>query len=193
MEDPEKLKQDEAIPNNKVQLPNQADSFSYSEEQPTAEKSSDDPLVQWRASEFIHYQKSVSWFLPLAGVAIVLAVLTYFIGGGIIGAVMVVTGAIAFGVTAKQEPETLEYALFPQSIAVGTKEFSYDDFKTFSVSQSGGLFHVVLNPIKRFLPPVTIYFPKEDGAQIFDILADHLPSVEERSDPIENFMEKIRF
>lgn len=151
------------------------------------------PLVSWRASEYIHHQKGLSWFLPLAGASALLAVITYFLSGGIIGAIMVITGAIAFGMYAKQEPETLNYALFPRSIAVGNKEYSYDDFKTFSVSQSGGLFHVMLNPVKRFLPPVTIYFPKEEGELIFDILAERLPSIEEKLDPIETFMRKIRF
>jgi hypothetical protein len=193
MEEPENPEQNQAAANNTAQSSSGANTFTYAAEQPVAQKISHEPLLKWRASEFIHHQKSVSWFLPLVVVSIALAALTYFIGGGVIGVIMVISGATAFAVTAKQEPDTLEYALFPQSIAVGTKEFSYDDFKTFSVAQSGGLFHVVLNPIRRFLPPVTIYFPKEEGAQIFDILADHLPSVEERSDPIDNLMQKIRF
>jgi hypothetical protein len=152
-----------------------------------------EPLVSWKASEFIHHQKNTNWFLPLAGAAVVLAVAMYFIGGGIIGSIMIITGAIAFGLAAGQEPKTLEYMLFPRSIAVGNKEYSYDDFKAFSVAQNGRLFSVILDPVKRFLPPVTIYFPEENGEKIFDILSAHLPTIEARSDPVESLMRKLRF
>lgn len=169
------------------------DNFLYVDQQQESALEIEQPLVAWKASEYIHHQKGLSWFLPLTGFAFLIAVLTYFLGGGIIGVIMIITGTVAFVVFAKQEPDTLEYALFPQSLAVGSKEYSYDDFKAFSVSQNGGLFNVVLDPVKRFVPPVTIYFPQEDGEQIFDILAAHLPSVEERLDPVESLMRKIRF
>ena len=51
----------------------------------------------------------------------------------------------------------------------------------------------MLEPTKRFLPPLTIYFDPSDGEAIFDTLAQHLPHEEKAPDFVERFMRKIRF
>lgn len=151
------------------------------------------PIVEWKASEFIDHQKSTGWFLPLIIVALLASAAVYFLTRDILAVAVLLLGSITFAIYAQQKPRTLAYSLFPQGIKVGEKSYSYDDFKTFSIIQEEALFSVFLQPIKRFVPPITIYFDPQDGEKIFDILASHLPHVEREQDPIERLMRRIRF
>lgn len=167
-----------------------AEAQDQPEEQSTPEQS---PLIQWNASEFIDHQKNAGWFVPLTFGIIVLAIGVYFITRDILSTVVIVLAGITFGVFARQKPRTLTYTLLPTTIKIGPKTYSYDDFKTFSIIQDGALFSVLLEPIKRFMPPLSIYFAPEDGERIFDTLAGHIPHQERQPDPVDRLMRRIRF
>lgn len=164
---------------------------------PTQPVSSPQPAgegIQWQASEFIDHQKSALWFIALVIVAIVASVVIYFLtGGGVLAPIVVGMSALAFATIARQKPRSLQYALTSSDITVGQKKFSYDDFKAFSVVQDGALYSIVLEPTKRFMPPLTIYFASEDGEKIFDTLAQHLPHEDRQLDAVDRMMRKIRF
>jgi hypothetical protein len=151
------------------------------------------PLIQWNASEFIHHQKNTGWFFPLVIASIVLIVGIFFLTKDILATLVILLGCVTFGMYARQKPRTLTYTLLPTSIKIGNKNYSYDDFKTFSIVQEGPLYSIFLQPIKRFMPPISIYFDPDDGEKIFDTLASHLPHEERSQDPIEKLMQKIRF
>lgn len=162
-------------------------------QQPIPQQASQSPLMQWKASEFIDHQKSTGWFMPLIVVSILISAVIYFFTRDILATVVVILGCVAFGTFAGQKPRTLTYTLLPTSIKIGPKTYSYDDFRAFSIIQEGALFSIFLQPIKRFMPPLTIYFDPDDGEKIFDTLASHLPHVEREQDPIDRFMRRIRF
>lgn len=149
--------------------------------------------VQWKASEFIDHQKSKAWFSVFVLVAIVAAIAVYVITRDILATVVILIAALAFGMYAGKKPRTLTYTLGPTNFTVGEKTYRYDDFKTFGLVQEGGLYSIVLEPVKRFMPPLTIYFAQEDGEKIFDAFAQHLPHEERKIDMVDSLMRKIRF
>jgi hypothetical protein len=150
-------------------------------------------LMQWKASEFIDHQKNLAWFLPLILGGGILSGAIFLLTRDILSTVVLLLGILTFGVYARQKPRTLTYSLSGTTISIGEKTYSYDDFRSFSIVQDGALFSVMLQPIKRFLPPLTIYFAPDDGEKIFDTLASHLPHEEREQDPVERLMRKIRF
>jgi len=152
-----------------------------------------DDVVQWKASEFIDHQKSSVWFIVLIMGGIFGGALMYLITRDILSTVVIVVAAVAFGIFAGKKPRTLTYSLTPSNLKIDQKTYRYDEFKSFSVMQEGALYSIILDPIKRFMPPLTIYFAGEDGERIFDALARHLPHEEKRQDFVENLMRKIRF
>ncbi len=154
----------------------------------------DDAVMRWQASEFIDHQKNPMWFglLTLATV-IACSVVYWLTKGDILATVVIGVAAIAFGVFASKKPRTLTYTLLPTSMKIGDKNYSYDDFKTFSVASDGALNNIILQPVKRFLPPLTVYFAGDDAERIFDILAAHIPHEEKTADPIDRLMKRIRF
>lgn len=184
----------------KYMEPNGGNEFNFSgSSAPTAITSNTPPTapqpapMQWEASEFIDHQKNFSWFLPLIIGGGVLSFGVFFATKDILSTVVLLLGVITFGIYARQKPRTLKYSLSGTTIEIGEKSYSYDDFRSFSIMQDGALFSIVLQPIKRFLPPLTIYFAPDDGEKIFDTLASHLPHEERKQDPVESLMRKIRF
>lgn len=149
--------------------------------------------VRWQASEFIDHQKSAGWFLLLALGAVLGAGLMYLITKSTFSTVVVVLAIFAFGMTARQRPRTLTYVIGASTLQVGEKKYRYDDFRTFSIQQEGALYSIFLEPIQRFIPPVSIYFDPADGEKIFDVLASHIPHTERKPDAIDRLMQRIRF
>lgn len=149
--------------------------------------------IRWQASEFIDHQKSAGWFLLLALGAVVGAALMYLITKSTFSTVIVVLAVLAFGLTARQRPRTLTYVINADSLQIGDRTFRFDDFRTFSILQEGALYSIFLEPIQRFVPPVSIYFDPADGEKIFDLLASHIPHTERKPDAVENLMRRIRF
>lgn len=152
-----------------------------------------DKPIQWQASEFINHEKNNNWFLLLGLGTIVVCLVVYFISRSIFSTSVVALAAITFGITAKQKPRTMRYALTPHEIRVGDKRYSYDDFRSFNMVQEGALWSIILQPTKRFMPSLTIYFDQSDGEKIFDTLAAQMPHQEKSTDSVDRFMRRIRF
>lgn len=151
------------------------------------------PQVEWHASEFIDHQKTVGWFLLLGVGAVVGSALMFLITRSIISTVVVLLSVLVFGMMAKQKPRTLHYILRNRTVQIGEKSYNYDDFRAFSVNHETGLPSITLQPIKRFIPVITIYFSPDDGEKIFDVFAQHLPNEQRKDDAVERLMRKIRF
>ena len=149
--------------------------------------------ITWNASEFIDHQKSFGWFLPLILVVVAASGLMFLITRSVLSTIVVFMGGITFTMIARQKPRTLSYSLTPTGVIIGEKQYAYDDFRTFSVLQDGGMFSIYLEPVRRFLPPLTFYFAPDDGEKIFDALAQHIPHQERSTDPVDRLMRKIRF
>lgn len=149
--------------------------------------------VRWQASEFIDHQKSTVWFLLLVVGTMVLSGVVYLLTRDILATLVMIVAAVAFGLFARQKPRTLEYSVSSSAIKIGQRTYQYDEFRSFSVMQDGALFSIVLEPVKRFMPPLTIYFSEQDGEKIFDTLSQHLPHQERSLDFVDQIMKKIRF
>jgi len=159
---------------------------------PDVAATSDVPL-SWQASEFIHHEKSGMWFMILlAASAVLLAIDFFLIKSWTFGALIVVM-AIGSMVIARRQPRMLNYMMSAQGIQIGEKHFSFHDFRAFGVVQEGAFYSIRLIPNKRFMPMATIYFPPELGEQIVDMFGAVLPMEKIQLDPIDKFVEKIRF
>lgn len=162
--------------------------------QPTTQATSgENAVIKWEASEFVDHEKTFKWFFLLLIGALVLCTGMYFLTDSILSTAVAGIAIVAFGVVAGQKPRTLSYSLLPTTLKIGDKSYSYDDFRAFSVLEEGGISSVVLEPNKRFMPSLNIYFAPEDAERIFDALSQHLPYEEKKQDAVEKLMHKIRF
>ena len=155
------------------------------------------PVLSWQASEYVHHEKQGMWFAALAGGALLLIIVTFFLFGNTMTfwsfAVLVVVMAVALAVYAVRPPRIMRYELSNRGIDVNDKHFSYQDFRYFGIIQDGPLYSAQLVSVKRFIPVVSVYFPGESGEQIVDMLGEHLPMQHVEPDIIDKLMRRLRF
>lgn len=158
-----------------------------------------DEEVDWKASEYIHHEKSSSWYFGLIGGVILVGVILYLVNndlssiGTITSYAVLVAMTAATIVYANRKPQTLEYHLDSEALTIGSREYLLDDFRSFSVFQEGKAPSVVLAPLKRFMPPVSVYYDQKDEEAIITILANVLPHEENEPDFVDQLIRKIRF
>jgi hypothetical protein len=149
--------------------------------------------VSWTASEFVAHEKSVGWYGGLALVAAVIAAAVYLVTRDVISTSVVVVCAGAFGTLAGKKPRQLQYHLDGSGISVGSRQYTYEMFRSFSVVPEGAFSSIVFMPLKRFAPLTTIYYAPEDEAKIITILTKRLPVEEHKDAVIDSLMKRVRF
>lgn len=150
-------------------------------------------VIDWTASEYVSHSKSVVWYFQLAFAATVAAGLAYLLMRDfvVVGTIFVV--ALIFGVAAGRKPRVLNYGVDRQGITISQKKYPYGLFKSFSIIQEGPIRSIFLMPIKRFNPPLSLYYPPEGEAKIIETIGSHLPQEAREQDAIDRLMHKIRF
>ena len=152
------------------------------------------PAVSWTASEFIHHAKSLNWYLILAVTGVLGAIGVYFLTHEIISTAAIVIVAVLFGISASSKPRVLPYEIGTTGVLIGNRQYPYSNFKTFSVLHDGSAFSSIqLMPLRRFAPPVSMYFPPEDEESIVTALSAYLPYEERKVDATDRLLRRIRF
>ena len=149
--------------------------------------------ITWSASEFIAHQKNVGWFAGLGFVISVVAIGVFILSKDFVSSFMIVVLGLAFGVFAARKPRVLDYTISSKGITMGQKFYPYESFKTFSVVEEGPLHSVLLSPLQRFMPPISVYYEPADEDRILDTLADYLPFIEAKRDSVDSLMRRVRF
>ena len=155
---------------------------------------SPDDAVRWTASEYIAHHKSYGWFMGYGFVLGLIALLIYvFTRGDFVSTVMVFIIGVAFGIFAGRQPRELNYAVDPAGVRIGSRSYPYASFKSFSVIEEDPIRSINLLPLKRFMPPISIYYDPEDEEKIISTLSLHLPFEEKDHDFVERLMRRVRF
>lgn len=149
--------------------------------------------ITWTASEFIAHQKTPLWYVTLLGASLVLAAVIYLLTKDVVSSGVVVVGAIALAVYGARQPRQLEYRLDKRGLSVGNRNYTYSEFRSFSVVPEGAFNSIVLIPLKRFALLTTIYYSPEDEDKIIAMLTERLPLEPRKKDAIDRLMWRIRF
>lgn len=149
--------------------------------------------ITWTASEFVEHEKSAGWYLQFILAVIVGLGLMYFITRDVISLIVLSLVAIVFLVVAKRKPRVLSYGVDERGVKVGVKLYPYSTFKSFAVVEEGAIHSIMLLPLKRFMPSITLYYDPKDEQRIVDALGGALPEEERKQDNVDKFMRKIRF
>jgi hypothetical protein len=152
-----------------------------------------DDSVNWTASEFIAHEKKASWYLLLIVGAGLLAAAVVLLTHDIFSGVMIALAAIALGFFASRQPRTLPYVLDHDGLQIGPKHYAYDLFKSFSVIDEGAVSSITLMPLRRFSPPLSIYYDPKDEKVIANVISSHLPFEPADLDMVERLMRRIHF
>jgi hypothetical protein len=151
------------------------------------------PAVKWSASEYIAHEKSSSWYVLFAVGTIVTVALVFAITRDILASVVVLLACGAISVFAVRKPATNNYLIDEKGVKVQDKSYAYSEFRSFSVVEEGAINSLWLKPLKRFTPPVVMYYSPADEQKIIDVLANFLPNEERELDAIDRLSKKMRF
>jgi hypothetical protein len=148
----------------------------------------------WSAAEFIAHQKSFVWYLILGLTTIVIAGLVYVLyHHDLFSVIVIVVAAVFFGIVANRQPRTLEYKVDDVGLSIGEKLYAYDSFRSFSIVDEDSASSIILKPLKRFMPLITVYYSPHDEKSIVDVISKHLPVDTHQLDPIDSLIRRIHY
>ena len=161
------------------------------EEDPTLAPIDQEP-VRWQATEYIQRDKTKVWLIMFILVFLGFMAVSIFIIKSITFTILVPVMAAALLVYAYRPPRVLDYTLSRQGLHVNDHLYPFADFKSFGVIQEDDEHSIMLVPVKRFRPGVSVYFPREAGEAIVDLLGARLPMQELHLDLVDRLIRKLR-
>jgi hypothetical protein len=148
--------------------------------------------VRWQATEYIHHDKSALWFVIFGIIVVVIMAIAIIFIRSITFDILVPVMAASLLVYAYRPPRLIDYTLSRQGLHVNDRLYPFSEFKGFGVVRDGGEYSVMLLPVKRFKPGVSVYFPEEAGEAIVDMLGVRLPMQELHLDIVDQIIRKLR-
>ena len=100
--------------------------------------------------------------------------------------------ALAVIVMARRSPLPIQYSISPKGIYVADRLYDFSEFRSFGVIQDSAGPYIMMLPVKRFSPGVTLYFDEKDGEKIVDMLGARLSLQDIQPDGLEKFIRFIR-
>lgn len=155
----------------------------------------EDEPVYWSAKEYIHQEKNGFWFVIFGLVIVAFIALDIFVIQSFFYSfsILIVVMAIAVIVYSRRPPRTIDYTLSgDQGLYVGDRLYHFSEFKAFGLIRDQGEHSIMMIPVKRFSPGLTVYFPEEAGEKIVDIFGARLPMQDLKLDAIDVIVRKLR-
>src|SRR5206468_173745 len=106
--------------------------------------------------------------------------------------ITLILGAIVASV-AHHQPQNITYQLTLRGLKAGEKEYSYSQFRSFAIVREGQLNSLMFIPLKRLMPPVSVFFLAEDEQPIVALVGEHLPMEQRQPDKIDTITRRLRF
>ena len=147
--------------------------------------------VSWVASEFIHQERGTMWFIALYFLAAIFAGVSIWLQWWFV-LVLIIVIAITVSIYTRLPPHQLNYVLDENGLSVDGKPYPYESFKSFGVIKDGEHYSIMLIPVQRFQPGLTVYFPEESGEEIVDVLGAYLPMKEMKLDAVDRIVRMLR-
>lgn len=149
--------------------------------------------ISWEASEYVHHEKSIAWYLIFAVVSAGIIAGTYLLLEDVISIIVVTMMAVTLLMFANRRPRALKYVVSDEGVKIEDRAYAYSSFKSFSIMYYGEIESVYLEPLERFMPPISIYYAPEDAEKITTMLGQYLPQRQREPDFIDQLVHRIRF
>ncbi len=168
----------------------QSDGYESTQEEFYDDMDTEEP-VTWSAQEFLHQEKGGGWFALFGVIIAALLGLSIWTQAWTF-AVLIVVITILIIVYSRRPPRELTYSLTGEGLLIDGRLHEFGNFKAFGVVRDGDQFSVVLIPVQRFQPGVSVYFPEESGEAIVDTLGARLPMKELKLDAVDKLVRLLR-
>lgn len=147
--------------------------------------------VSWQANEYIHQEKNPLWFVAFGLIVVALIVGAVFMQAWTFVGLIPVMATALFLYT-RRPPHVIDYVLSEKGLYINDILHPFAEFKGFGVIRDGREYSVMLIPVRRFRPGVSVYFPEESGEAIVDLLGARLPMQELHLDAFDKVVRALR-
>lgn len=148
--------------------------------------------VRWQALEYFQQMKQPLWYVGFAAVVVILMVLAVWLMQAWTFAILILVMAAALMVYSHRPPRELTYILSEKGLYINDQLHPMGEFKSFGVVQDGEMHSLMLIPVKRFRPGLSVYFPTEVGERVVDLLGAYLPMQDIKLDAFDKIVQKLR-
>lgn len=153
----------------------------------------EDAPVSWVAKEYVELDKGLGWYVWFGVIVLLLIAADIFILRSYTFSLLIVVMTVALIVYIRRPPRDIQYTLSGrQGLYVGERLYHLSEFRAFGLIKDGDNHSILLIPVKRFSPGVSVYFPEGVGEKIVDILGQRLPMEDLKLDIIDIVVRKIR-
>jgi hypothetical protein cdiviTM7_02271 len=148
--------------------------------------------IAWNAPEGVRIQRGAVWYVLFAIVLAGLMALAILVFQNWTFAILLPIMAVALFVLSNNNPQTINYAISPKGIYIADTLHDFSEFRAFGLLHENDQHSILLLPVKRFSPGLTIYFSEAEGEKIVDMLGARLPMQEIKPDALEKFIRLIK-
>lgn len=148
--------------------------------------------IAWNAPEGVQVQRGKLWYVFFVIVLIGLMALAILVFKNWTFAVLLPIMAVALFVLSNKTPQIINYAISPKGIYIADVLHDFSEFRAFGLIHENNQHSILLLPVKRFSPGLTIYFSETEGERIVDMLGARLPMQEIKPDALEKFIRLIK-
>ena len=147
--------------------------------------------IQWQAPEYVQERRSPWWFIGFWIVTILLMVVAIFLIRSVTFAILIPAMAAALMIYSHRPPRMLNYVLSSKGVYINEKLHPLTEFKSFGIMREEALPSLMLLPVQRFRPGLTVHFPAEVGESIVDMLGSRIPMQEITLDVFDRIIRKL--
>lgn len=148
--------------------------------------------IAWNAPEGVRIQRGAVWYVLFAIILAGLMALAILVFQNWTFAILLPIMAVALFVLSNNNPQTINYAISPKGIYIADTLHDFSEFRAFGLLHENDQHSILLLPVKRFSPGLTIYFSEAEGEKIVDMLGARLPMQEIKPDALEKFIRLIK-
>ena len=148
--------------------------------------------IAWNAPEGVRVQRGAVWYVLFAIVLAGLMALAILVFQNWTFAILLPIMAVALFILSNKNPQTINYAISPKGIYIADTLHDFSEFRAFGLLHENNQHSILLLPVKRFSPGLTIYFSEAEGEKIVDMLGARLPMQEIKPDALEKFIRLIK-
>lgn len=167
-----------------------ADGANDSEAGPTASQAP--KTISWEAAEFNEQHHGPGWYGSLALATALLAAMVYIVAKDIFATVIIVIVGGIVWVFAGQKPGMAKYEVSSAGISVNGKLYEFSNYKSFTTIREGNLSSVNLFPLKRLMPPLSVYFDPKDEQKIVGAIGNYVPYENRQLAGIDRLTRRLR-
>ncbi len=145
------------------------------------------------AAQYVHHEKHALWYGLYVLGTLLLSAVVYFTTKDILSTIIVFVAILGLILFASRKPGVQAYTIDGDSLQIGQKVYYLHDFKAFSVVEEGAAAEVMLYPLKRLFPMVSVYVDPDQIDDLADYLSEYLPFEPHKSDAVDSLLRRIRF